>query len=341
MLDIRKYCGLYCRLSKDDEKAGESASIETQKSLLMQYATENNLLPVEFYIDDGYSGLNFDRPEFQRMIDDIVAGKIHTVITKDLSRMGRDHLGVGHYTEIFFPTQGVRYIAVNDNVDTSSSQSNDFAALKNVINEFYSRDTSRKIKASVQARAKEGKYRSTASPFGYIKDPNDKNHLIPDPETSHYIKQIFELVVQGYGNSRLRGFLRENKVPCPSWFHYIRGEQDKGYMFPTEESRYFWRPDTLRLIIRNRVYMGDCVNGKTTAIFKTKIKKKVPKEDWIIVKDTHEPLVSRELWERANELVSIKRHNAEQNRTGYISPFTGILKCHDCGKALTDRKSVV
>ena len=333
-----KKTALYGRLSKDDEKAGESCSIETQKEFLMQYAKENELLPAEFYIDDGYSGLNFERPDFQRMIDDIVAGKVHTVVTKDLSRLGRDHIGVGQYTEIYFPTRNIRYIAVNDNVDTANVNGNDFAALKNVINEFYSRDTSRKIRSSIVTRAKAGKYRSAFAPFGYLKNPADNNHLIPDPETAPYVKKIFELVASGWGNYRIRGYLRENRVGCPSWYRHVRGEQNRGYMFPTEESRYFWRPDTLRLLIRNRVYMGDCVSCKTSAVFKANRNRKTDEKDWIVVENTHEPLVSRELWNIANELVSVKRQEFKAAMTGYISPFKGLLKCNDCGKAMTRRK---
>lgn len=338
MLNQTKITALYCRLSKDDEKSGDSCSIETQREILMQYAKENKLLPVQFYVDDGYSGLNFDRPEFERMIDDVATGKVHTVVVKDLSRFGRDHLGVGHYTEIYFPTRNIRFVAINDNVDTQNTHSNDYAALKNVMNEFYSRDSSRKVKASIQARSKAGKYRSTSAPFGYLKDPNDHNHLIPDPETAPFVKRIYELCASGWGNYRIRNYLRENKIACPSWFQYERGLQDKGYMFPTEESRYFWRPDTLRLIIRNRVYMGDCVNCKTSVVFKTKHKKKVDEDKWIIVENTHEPIVSRELWNNANELVSVKRQEYKASLTGYISPFTGLLKCHDCGKAMTRRR---
>lgn len=207
-----------------------------------------------------------------------------------------------------------------------------------MINEFYSRDSSRKIKASIQARAKDGKYRSTAAPFGYLKDPADHNHLIPDPETAPYVKKIFELTASGWGNYRIRNYLRDNKVGCPSWYQYVRGEQNKGHMFPTEESRYFWRPDTLRLLIRNMVYMGDCVNGKTRKIFKTKHKPKTEEKDWIVVENTHEPLVSRELWHTANELVAVKRQEYKNSKSGYISPFAGLLKCHDCGKALSRRK---
>jgi DNA invertase Pin-like site-specific DNA recombinase len=332
-----KKSALYCRLSKDDEKVGESLSIETQKAMLIQYAKEHSLMPYEIYVDDGYSGLNFERPDFQRMIDDVVARKIHTVITKDLSRLGRDHLTVGQYTEIYFPTHKVRYIAINDNVDTANAQSTDFAALKNVINEFYSRDASRKIKASFRARAKEGKYRSKAAPFGYLKDPLDHNHLIPDPQTAPFVVKIYEFCAIGWGNYRIRNWLRENKVPVPSWYHHIRGIEDKSHMFTDEDSRYIWRPDTLRLLIRNPVYKGDCAMGKSETVFKTNKHPKTDEKNWIVVKDTHEPIVSRDLWSRANELVSVKRQAYKETLTGYRSLFAGLLKCADCGKAMTRR----
>jgi DNA invertase Pin-like site-specific DNA recombinase len=338
MKDTPKITALYCRLSKDDEKAGESSSIETQKTMLSQYATANNLIPFDFYIDDGYSGLNFDRPGFNAMIDDIVLGKVHTVITKDLSRLGRDHLTVGHYTEIYFPTHNIRYVAVNDGVDTANAQSNDFAALKNVINEFYSRDSSRKIKAANTARSKQGKWRATVPPFGYLKDPDDHNHLIIDPETAPYIKKAFELCASGWGNWRIRNWFRENKVPCPSWFHYSRGWLNKGHMFPDEESRYMWRPDTLRLMFRNRVYVGDTVNGKTSKIFKTNKHPKTPESEWIIVENTHEPIVSRELFDKANDLVSVKRAAYKDGLSGVYNPFKGLLKCATCGKAMSRSK---
>ena len=337
MEQLIKKTALYCRLSKDDETTGESLSIETQKTMLTQYAKENGLMPIELYIDDGYSGLNFERPDFQRMIDDVVLGKVHTVVTKDLSRLGRDHLMVGQYIEIYFPTHRVRYIAVNDNVDTANTMTTDFAALKNVINEFYSRDTSRKIKASFKARSKAGKYRSKAAPFGYLKNPADHNHLIPDPETAPFVAKIYELSATGWGNHRIRDWLRENKVPVPSWYQHIRGLEDKSHMFPDEDSRYIWRPDTLRLLIRNPVYKGDCAMGKTETVFKTTKKPKVDEKDWIVVKDTHEPLISRDLWERANNLISVKRRESQANMSGYRSLFAGLLKCNDCNKAMSRR----
>ena len=333
-----KITALYCRLSKDDERLGESLSIETQKTILAQYAREHHLFPIEFYIDDGYTGLNFDRPDFQRMIDDIALGKIGTVITKDLSRLGRDHIQTGQYAEIYFPTHKVHYIAINDGFDSENQQSTIYASLKTAINEFYSRDTSVKIKASFRARAKQGKHHSVVPPYGYLKDPADKNNLIPDPETAPYIVKIYDLVLQGWGNHRIRDYLRETKVPCPSWIHHSRGWLDKASMFHTEESRYIWRPDTLRNIIRNPVYCGDLAYGKSETIFKTKKHPKTDESKWIIVRDTHEALVPREVWERANQLIAIKRQDYKATVKNPANLFNGILKCADCGKALTRRK---
>ena len=333
-----KTTALYCRLSKDDERQGESLSIETQKSMLVRFAQENGLLPYELYVDDGYSGLNFQRPDFQRMIDDVAVGKVGVVVVKDLSRFGRDHIVVGQYQEIYFPSKRVRFIALNDGIDTLNSQSTDYAALKNVINEFYSRDTSRKIKAAFRARAKDGKYHSKAASFGYLKDPADHNHLIPDPETAPVVAKIYDLVLKGWGNHRIRDYLRETQVPVPSWYQHIRGIEDKSRMFPDEESRYIWRPDTLRLLIRNRVYCGDCVLCKSDTVFKTKQHFIGLEKTWITVENTHEPIVSREVWERANELIAVKRREYKKTLSGDLNIFSGLLKCADCGKALSRRR---
>lgn len=329
---------LYCRLSKDDERLGESLSIETQKETLAQYAKEHGLFPVQFYIDDGYTGLNFERPAFQQMMDDISLGLIDTVITKDMSRLGRDHIKTGEYTDIFFPTHRIRYIAINDGYDSANQQSTYYGVLKQAINEFYSRDNSVKIKAAFKTRAKAGKYHATAAPFGYLKDPKDHNHLIPDPETAPYVVKIYELVLQGWGNHRIRDYLRETKVPIPTWFQHVRGITDRSKMFPDEEARYVWRPDTLRLLIRNPVYCGDTVMGRSEAIFKTRKHPRTEEEKWITVQDTHEPLVSREVWEHANKLIAVKRQDYKDSVVGGKNMFSGILKCADCGKALSRRK---
>lgn len=321
---------LYCRLSKDDMLQGDSESIKTQKAMLTQYAKEHGFLIVEVYVDDGWSGLNFQRPDFNRMLDDIEAGKIDVVITKDLSRLGRDHLKVGHFTEIYFPMKNVRYIAVNDGVDTAN-KNNDIAALKNVMNEFYSRDNSRKIRSSIRARAKAGLYRTSFNPIGYRKSPDNHNKLIVDGETAWIVKRIFELANAGMGAHKIAKTFREEQVPCPSWWLHSRGERDYSQRFENPANKYEWSHTVIRNIIANPLYLGHTVMCKTESIFKVGTFKKVPKADQIRVENTHEPLVSQELFDGANAKILSRRRDTTDN---FISPFSGLVKCGTCGKAL-------
>ena len=321
---------LYCRLSKDDMLQGDSESIKTQKAMLTQYAKEHGFLIVEVYVDDGWSGLNFQRPDFNRMLDDIEAGKIDVVITKDLSRLGRDHLKVGHFTEIYFPMKNVRYIAVNDGVDTAN-KNNDIAALKNVMNEFYSRDNSRKIRSSIRARAKAGLYRTSFNPIGYRKSPDNHNKLIVDGETAWIVKRIFELANAGMGAHKIAKTFREEQVPCPSWWLHSRGERDYSQRFENPANKYEWSHTVIRNIIANPLYLGHAVMCKTESIFKVGTFKKVPKADQIRVENTHEPLVSQELFDGANAKILSRRRDTTDN---FVSPFSGLVKCGTCGKAL-------
>ena len=321
---------LYCRLSKDDMLQGDSESIKTQKAMLTQYAKEHGFLIVEVYVDDGWSGLNFQRPDFNRMLDDIEAGKIDVVITKDLSRLGRDHLKVGHFTEIYFPMKNVRYIAVNDGVDTAN-KNNDIAALKNVMNEFYSRDNSRKIRSSIRARAKAGLYRTSFNPIGYRKSPDNHNTLIVDGETAWIVKRIFELANAGMGAHKIAKTFREEQVPCPSWWLHSRGERDYSQRFENPANKYEWSHTVIRNIIANPLYLGHTVMCKTESIFKVGTFKKVPKADQIRVENTHEPLVSQELFDGANAKILSRRRDTTDN---FVSPFSGLVKCGTCGKAL-------
>ena len=321
---------LYCRLSKDDMLQGDSESIKTQKAMLTQYAKEHGFLIVEVYVDDGWSGLNFQRPDFNRMLDDIEAGKIDVVITKDLSRLGRDHLKVGHFTEIYFPMKNVRYIAVNDGVDTAN-KNNDIAALKNVMNEFYSRDNSRKIRSSIRARAKAGLYRTSFNPIGYRKSPDNHNKLIVDGETAWIVKRIFELANTGMGAHKIAKTFREEQVPCPSWWLHSRGERDYSQRFENPANKYEWSHTVIRNIIANPLYLGHTVMCKTESIFKVGTFKKVPKADQIRVENTHEPLVSQELFDGANAKILSRRRDTTDN---FVSPFSGLVKCGTCGKAL-------
>ena len=321
---------LYCRLSKDDMLQGDSESIKTQKAMLTQYAKEHGFLIVEVYVDDGWSGLNFQRPDFNRMLDDIEAGKIDVVITKDLSRLGRDHLKVGHFTEIYFPMKNVRYIAVNDGVDTAN-KNNDIAALKNVMNEFYSRDNSRKIRSSIRARAKAGLYRTSFNPIGYRKSPDNHNKLIVDGETAWIVKRIFELANAGMGAHKIAKTFREEQVPCPSWWLHSRGERDYSQRFENPANKYEWSHTVIRNIIANPLYLGHTVMCKTESIFKVGTFKKVPKAAQIRVENTHEPLVSQELFDGANAKILSRRRDTTDN---FVSPFSGLVKCGTCGKAL-------
>ena len=321
---------LYCRLSKDDMVQGDSESIKTQKAMLTQYAKEHGFLVAEVYVDDGFSGLNFDRPSFNRMLDDIEAGKIDVVITKDLSRLGRDHLKVGHFTEIYFPMKNVRYIAVNDCVDTAN-KNNDIAALKNVMNEFYSRDNSRKIRSSIRARAKAGLYRCSFNPIGYVKSPDNHNKLIVDVETAWIVKRIFELANAGMGMHKIATQFRREQVPCPSWWLHSRGEKDYSKRFENPENKYEWSHTVIRNIISNPLYLGHSVMCKTESIFKVGKSKKVPETEQIRVENTHEPLVSQEIFDGANaKILSRRREDTEH----FVSPFAGLVKCGTCGKAL-------
>lgn len=321
---------LYCRLSKDDMVQGDSESIKTQKAMLTQYAKEHGFMVVEVYVDDGWSGLNFDRPSFNRMLDDIEAGKIDVVITKDLSRLGRDHLKVGHFTEIYFPMKNVRYIAVNDGMDTAN-KNNDIAALKNVMNEFYSRDNSRKIRSSIRARAKAGLYRTSFNPIGYRKAPDNHNKLIVDVETAWIVKRIFELAGAGMGAHKIATQFRREQVPCPSWWLHSRGEKDYSKRFENPENKYEWSHTVIRNIIANPLYLGHSVMCKTESIFKVGKSKKVPEAEQIRVENTHEPLVAQEIFDGANAKILSRRR---EDRSHFISPFAGLVKCGTCGKAL-------
>jgi DNA invertase Pin-like site-specific DNA recombinase len=329
----KRRTAIYCRLSKDDECTGDSASITTQKAMLTQYAKENGLMVVEAYIDDGFSGLSFERPAFLRMIEDIESGLIDVVLTKDLSRLGRDHLKVGFYTEIFFPTKRVRYIAINDGVDTASAN-NDIAALKNVINEFYSRDNSRKVKSSIRARSKEGMYRCSYAPFGYRKDPADKNHLVVDAETAPTIHRIFALAAGGRGSHWIAKHFAGTKVYCPSWYLHTRGERNYGAKFDDGTNRYRWTHTVIRNIIANRVYLGTTVMCKSEVLFKVGLQVKNSPDRQVVVEDTHEPLVSQEVFDTANAKIA-ERKRASVDGTPSI--FSGLLKCSTCGKAMNVR----
>lgn len=276
---------LYCRLSRDDGNTGESMSIWSQKAMLKQYAEQNNIAIYDYYIDDGYSGTNFERPSFKKMITDIENGRINCVITKDLSRLGRNYLQSGAYIEMYFPQKNVRYIAITDGIDTSKSGETDIMPFKNILNEMYAKDTSKKVKSAIQSRMKEGTYIGSNAPFGFKKDPTDKHKLIIDEEVRYIIELIYKLCLEGKGTQLISQEMMERKIPRPSAFVE---NADKLYKL-TEKNKYVWTHRMVLSILRDPVYCGNMArNKRPTLSFKNSKRLYVPKADYIFVKDTHD-----------------------------------------------------
>ena len=324
MNNIDYKVGIYIRLSKEDEekeKYSESESIQNQRTLLMQYIKENKLNFISEYVDDGVSGTSFDRPAFNKMIEDIEQGKINMIITKDLSRLGRNYVQSGYYTETYVPEHNVRYIAILDNIDTGlDSANNDIAPFKSILNEMYAKDTSKKINSVLQSKRKQGEYLGTA-PYGYKKDPENKYHLIKDEEAAKVVKTIFRMFLEGYGTMQIADYLSEQKIPIPSDYN----KRNRG----TKSITYgLWAQSTVRFILSNEVYTGTVIQGKRKKIsFKSKKFVDVPEEDWIRVPNMHEAIVSQEDYQRARRIIEdTKGSRVVEN--DYL--FKGLLRCYDC-----------
>ena len=326
-----KITALYCRLSQDDGNVGDSMSIQSQKAILEKYAREIGKTAYSFYVDDGYSGTNFQRPSFQRMIADIEDGKIDTVITKDLSRLGRNYLESGAYIEVFFPQHHVRYIAVNDGVDSEQSGGLDITPFKNILNEFYSRDISKKVKSGKHIWALEGKFMGTTAPFGYRKDPQDKNHLIIDETTAPTVRLLFSLALEGYGTNRIGKVLYERKIPKPS---YYKQEFFSQYDTGSDDYWYDWKQEVITRLLRNPVYKGGMyVHSTSKPTFKCKGRGYIQRTDREILEDVHEAVVTKEAWQTVQDIID--RHTKVKPCTsGYENIFRGLLKCPDCGQTL-------
>lgn len=313
---------LYLRLSRDDDRIGESGSISAQRSMLRRYAEENHCSVLEEYVDDGWSGTNFDRPAFCRMIDDIEAGKIDLVLTKDLSRLGRDHIMTGQYAEIYFPQKGVRYIAVNDGYD-SESQDTDIAPFRNVINEMYARDTSRKIKSALRAHMQEGNYVAAFAPYGYRKDPSDRHRLIPDAEAAAVVQRIFRSAAEGISPAEIANRLNSAGILSPAGYRQRSQDASGGG----------WSAAAVSRILKNPVYLGHTVQGKSTKpSFKSRVCRKKPKEEWICVRNTHEALIGTETFALAEQCFG-KRNNPRTK--GFCNQFAGLVFCADCGHSMS------
>lgn len=321
---------IYCRLSQDDGNAGESNSIQTQKALIKQYCAENNIPIAGVYCDDGWSGTNFERPQFKQMMEDIEDGKINMVIVKDLSRFGREYAQMGLYIEHYFEEKGVRFISIAENYDSQKGSDNLVLPFTNVINSYYTRQVSAKTKAAHRARAKEGMFLGAHAPFGYEKDPNDRHKLIIDPPAAEVVQMIFNLFADGVGYVKMTKILREKKILNPQ--AYFNRNHPDYYEKDYWRKDFDWHATSIRSILDNPVYIGDAVFGRTrTKGFFDKRREKVPKKDWIVYKNAHPAIISEELWDTVHQMMNAKRR---PNVKGELQPFAGLVKCADCGSSL-------
>lgn len=327
MLQTDKITALYCRLSQEDLQAGESGSIQNQKLILQKYAEEHHLFNTRFFVDDGFSGVSFEREGLQSMLREVEAGNVATVITKDLSRLGRNYLKTGELIEIVFPENGVRYIAINDSVDTARDD-NEFTPLRNWFNEFYARDTSKKIRAVKQAKAQKGERVNGEMPYGYLADPNDRNHLIPDPETAYVVKQIFAMYIRGDRICEIQNWLRENEVLTVAELRYRRSGSCR-HPRPHPNCIYNWPDKTLYDILSRKEYLGHTLTGKSYKVsYKSKKTKKNPEEKQYFFPNTHEALIDEETFDLAQKRIATKQRPSKSDE---IDLFSGLLYCGDCG----------
>ena len=324
-----QWTALYCRLSCDDDLQGDSNSIRNQKMLLKQYADEHRLRNVKFYVDDGYSGSNFDRPDFQRMIRDIDEGKVSTVIVKDMSRFGRDHILVGYYTKYYFAEADVRFIAVYDQVDSETNPDDDITPFKNILNEMYAKDCSKKIKAVMKAKGNAGKHLATHPPLGYKKDPNDKEKWVIDERGAKTVREIFSLCMNGYGPTQIARILTERKIDTPVVYFHKHGLPTPAKL---REDSEIWDQKSVARILENVEYTGCTVNFKTyKKSYKSKKRIKLPQEDWLIFENTQEVIIDRQTFDTVQKIRQCKRR---PSRMGEMSSLSGMVYCADCGKRM-------
>ena len=324
-----KITALYCRLSRDDELQGDSNSIVNQKAILSKYAKENGFKNLLFFVDDGYSGTNFNRPSWSELIEKIENGEVSTLIVKDMSRLGRDYLKVGFYTEVLFVEKGVRFIAINNGIDSANQQDSDFTPFLNIINEWYAKDTSKKIRAVMKSKGEAGEHLCTNPPYGYMKDPENKKWWIVDEEAADVVKRIFALCLEGYGPTQIARILKEEQVLTPT-IHFMQIGRTTRNTPP--DNPYNWTGDTIADILERPEYQGHTVNFKTyKQSYKSKKTCYNPEEKWLVFENTHEAIINADTWERVQELRKNKRR---PTRTGKTNMFSGIVRCADCGEKL-------
>lgn len=325
-----KITAIYCRLIRDDELTGDSNSIVNQKAILKRYAKEQGFKNIQVFVDDGYSGANFNRPDWKRMIELVENDKVGIILAKDMSRIGRNYLEVGIYTEMLFPEHDVRFIAVNSGVDSANQQDNDFTPFLNIINEFYAKDSSKKVRAVMKQKCEAGEYLTTNPPYGYMKDPdNPKKRWIVDDEAAAVVRQIFAWCMEGYGPSQIAKKLKDAKVECPT-VHWMK--MGRNAPANTPDDPYGWVPDTVSGILEKQEYLGHTVNFKTRRLsYKSKKKLENTPDKWKIFENTHEAIIGEDTYARVQELRKNKRR---PTRTGKTNMFSGLARCADCGEKL-------
>ena len=324
----QKITALYCRLSLEDGRENESMSISNQKLMLKDYAEKNGMFQYEYYVDDGYTGRNFNRPSFQRMIADIEAGKVGCVITKDLSRLGRNYIEAGSYIEIFFPKHNVRYIAVTDGVDSLTRQEMDITPFKNILNDMYSRDISKKVLAGRMTRSRQGKFCGGQPPLGLMRDPDDNGYLILDPETAPVIRKIYDLALDGWGCMRIAKKLMEDRVPITR----VKGNTE------CDVNYYAWGGARISHILRNPFYKGAHLVCRTHQKgIRSNTYDIIPREDWEVIEGCHEAIIPPEEWAQVQEIIDRRPTIMEGNSCPFYNLFHGILYCATCGKSMQVR----
>ena len=324
------YAGQYARLSDEDEQDGESCSIDSQRKMMQQFCESNGFLKADFYADDGYSGTNFERPDFQRMLEDIKCGKVNLVVVKDLSRFGRNYVEAGYYIEHIFDQYNVRFIAIDDGVDTL--QGDDIVMpIKNMFNDFYAKDISKKTRSALNARAKSGQYLSPRAAYGYMKDPTNHNHLLVDPESAEVVRTIFAMASTTYGYNTIVKHLTRQQILTPQSY------------FATQNPDYFkknpftphcqWNNKSVQIILNNPIYLGNLAYGKTRSKkIRSKDRSFRPEEEWIVTKGTHEAIISQDLWDLAHERLGSRK---KVGKSGEVHMLAGYIYCADCGAAMS------
>lgn len=329
---------LYCRLSRDDGMDGDSNSVANQKRLLSQKAKELGFANTKYYVDDGYTGTNFNRPGFQAMLVDIDMGYITAVMVKDLSRLGRDYVSVGNYTDSYFPERNVRFIAVNDSIDSDEGES-EIAPFKNILNEMYARDISKKVRSSHRLRGNMGEPLSQP-PYGYMKSPENKKKWIIDPEAADIVKSIFKMCLDGKGNETIARILQEQKVLIPMAYWQSKGLPRGGKK--TQPNPYKWCKTTVQKILSQQEYCGDVINFKTySKSFKNKTRLENPQENWAIFKNVHEAIIDREAFEQVQKLIAKTKRRAPKPSNAQKSIFCDLLYCGDCHKKLRHHTNTI